>query len=62
MFYYNFNGNKKKILACFTSANFYVTFEILKYSFTKVNFNSKISKKPYTLHFTLYTYETCQFL
>ena len=36
------NNNKYKILAFFTSANFFVTFEILKYSFTDVNFNSKI--------------------
>ena len=37
---------RRNKLAFFTNANFSVTFEILKYTFTKVNFNSKISKKP----------------
>ena len=43
------NLSKKKLQkksAFFTNANFSVTFEILKCLFTKVNFNSEISKKP----------------
>jgi len=37
---------KLKRSTFFTSANFFVTFEILKCLFTDVNFNYEISKKP----------------